>query len=585
MVAPRLPHSYVAIVRCTETRLQEGKCLVSYSQTAMNDGEAHIEAGNRALEAGDWAAARDAFRAALADSEPPEALYGLGDALWWLGDMRGALVHFERAYAAFRRRPDPASAAAVALRLGFDYRTHLGNEAAANGWLARAERLIEEHALEALRGELLLMKANGAEDAAAGERWARQAFERARQSGDLDLELCTLSQLGVSLVEQGRIEEGMPLLDEAMAGSLGGEPEDLGTVVFTSCNMMVSCAKCAAFERAMEWVRAAERFARRYGCPFLYVECRTVYGAVLVAQGDWAKAEEELETAIELARDSVPAYYAEALATLAELRLAQGRIEEAKRLLTDIEGRSGTVPVTARLHLVCGKPALAATEVRRRLDVIGPNQLESIRLLELLGEAEIAQGKGEAAAERGRTLADRGAALGCDVAIARGERLRGHALSQADVEAARPHLDAGLSTFMQLEMPYEAARTRLMIAEALRDHTPEAAVVEAQAALNTFEQFGANRDADRAAALLRTLGVRATRTGARSQEPVTKREREVLDLLGEGLSNPEIAERLFISRKTVEHHVSSILTKLGLRNRTEAAAEAVRRRFHASAKK
>ena len=52
---------------------------------------------------------------------------------------------------------------------------------------------------------------------------------------------------------------------------------------------------------------------------------------------------------------------------------------------------------------------------------------------------------------------------------------------------------------------------------------------------------------------------------------MTKREAEVLDLLGYGLSNPEISDRLYISRKTVEHHVGNILAKLGLRSRGEAA--------------
>ena len=119
----------------------------------------------------------------------------------------------------------------------------------------------------------------------------------------------------------------------------------------------------------------------------------------------------------------------------------------------------------------------------------------------------------------------------------------------------------------------EAGRTRLALAALL---TGDDAVAEARAALAAFETLGAARDADAAAARLRELGVVAARGGPAGLGELTRREREVLDLLGEGLSNQELAERLFLSRKTVERHVRNVLFKLGLRNRAEAAAYVVR---------
>ena len=63
-------------------------------------------------------------------------------------------------------------------------------------------------------------------------------------------------------------------------------------------------------------------------------------------------------------------------------------------------------------------------------------------------------------------------------------------------------------------------------------------------------------------------------------EPHVARSSEVLTLVTEGLTNAQIAERLFLARKTVDHHVSAILGKLGVRNRGLAAAEAARLGLH-----
>ncbi|MBM3677678.1 MAG: helix-turn-helix transcriptional regulator, partial [Actinobacteria bacterium] len=101
-------------------------------------------------------------------------------------------------------------------------------------------------------------------------------------------------------------------------------------------------------------------------------------------------------------------------------------------------------------------------------------------------------------------------------------------------------------------------------------------VDEARRARDAFEALGAKADADEAASVLRHLGVAGRSTVRVDRGSLTAREREVLQLIAEGLSNAEIARRLVISQKTAEHHVSRVLAKLGVRSRAEAAAHAVR---------
>ncbi|MGH3090132.1 MAG: response regulator transcription factor, partial [Rubrobacteraceae bacterium] len=284
-------------------------------------------------------------------------------------------------------------------------------------------------------------------------------------------------------------------------------------------------------------------------------------------------AEKELRKALDLAGDAQPAVRGEALARLAELRFFQGHIEEAEELLTGFEEHEAAVAARSRIQLSRGKFALAGATLRRRLDVIGEGSLESSSLLELLGESEVGQGRAEAAAERGQKLSALGEDLDCRLIFARGERLRGHALTARGDEAARRHLDAALREFARLGMTFEAARARLMLARSLRETDPEVADAEARAALAVFEDLGASGNADDAITLLREM------EGAPETSPagLSRREVEVLCLVARGLSDKEIAARLVLSRHTVHRHVSSILAKLGLPSRTAAATYAARR--------
>jgi len=97
-------------------------------------------------------------------------------------------------------------------------------------------------------------------------------------------------------------------------------------------------------------------------------------------------------------------------------------------------------------------------------------------------------------------------------------------------------------------------------------------------ALRIFDRFGAVRPARRLRGVLRERGLPVPRgpRPATAGDPtgLTGRQREVLALIAEGLSNADIAARLTVSAKTIDHHVSAVLAKLGVRNRGQAAAVA-----------
>jgi DNA-binding CsgD family transcriptional regulator len=196
-------------------------------------------------------------------------------------------------------------------------------------------------------------------------------------------------------------------------------------------------------------------------------------------------------------------------------------------------------------------------------------------MLALLVDVHLEQGDVDAAARAAQRLdriaaAQHGPYLRAAAALAKGQVCV--ASGQGD---ARACLHDALEGFARAQLPMELARTRLEIARALAEQSPKVAIAEATMALEAFEDLEAARHADVAGALLRSLGA-PIRTGPKGVGTLTKREAEVLQLIGAGLSNPEIGDRLFITRKTVETHVGNLLAKLGLRNRAEAAAYVAR---------
>jgi DNA-binding CsgD family transcriptional regulator len=534
-----------------------------------------LRAGERAIAAAEWETAQGCLERALEEGDSPDALTGLSKVAMFQREYERAIELRERAFDLYKAAGHPARAAESAIWLTFMYATYHGNFSAALGWKERAASVLDGTDDTAAHGWLTLTEAPFSRDPAEREQIAVSALAIARRFGDVDLEIEALALLGEAYVVGGQVVEGMRLLDEAMAAVTAGRIRDHFALGEIYCRLLSACEAALDVRRATDWLSMVDRYV--VWTDFVRPTCRTHYGGILVALGRWAEAETELLAAIEGFDRGYRGDRMFAALRLADLRMRQGRVEEAERLLEGGEWHPTARRLAATIALARGDTALASE--------LGELCAEGSRLadptcapaLEVLVATRLAIGNLPAAHDAADRLATIARASGLERLEACAALAEGRVATAQGHERAVGQLKRAVELFGSLDLPLEAARAQLELARTLAESAPAAAVREAKLAVAKFERLGALPDADAAAGLLRGLGAATGRAWPRGATSLTRREDEVLGLLAEGCSNAQIAERLVISTRTAEHHVASILSKLDLRSRSEAAAYAARR--------
>jgi DNA-binding NarL/FixJ family response regulator len=534
-----------------------------------------LRGGERAIAAADWATARACLERALEEGDSPDALTALSKVAMIEREYERAIEFRERAFDLYEAAGRVARASDSAIWLTFMYAAYQGNFSAALGWKERAASVLVGAEESAAHGWLTLTEAAFSGDPGEREQLAVSARAIARRFGDLDLEIEALALLGEAHVAGGQVGAGMRLLDEAMAAVTAGHVRDHFALGEIYCRLLSACEAALDVRRATDWLSMIDRYV--VWTDFVRPTCRTHYGGILVALGRWAEAEAELLAAIEGFDRGYRGNRLFAALRLADLRVRQGRVEEAERLLEGGEWHPTARRLAAMIALARGEASLASELGELCAEGSALADPTCAPALELLTVTRLAIGDLVAAREAADRLATVARASGLERLEACAALAEGRVAAAEGDERAVGRLKRAVELFASLELPLDAARAQLELARTLATSAAAAAVREAKLALKTFERLGALPDADAAAEFLRGLGVAAARAWPRGATSLTRREREVLELLAEGCSNAQIAERLVISTRTAEHHVASILSKLDLRSRSAAAAYALRR--------
>ena len=455
-----------------------------------------------------------------------------------------------------------------------------GQGAPGGGWIARARRLLDEHQRDCVeRGYLLLPGAVGSAMSGDFETACRLFTEAASIGGrfdDADLQALARHGCGRALTRLGKIQDGASLFDEAMTAVASDEVSPIAAGV-VYCGVIEGCYEIFDLRRAREWTSALGRWCDEQ--PELIAHrgvCLARRSELLQLGGTWNEALAEATRACErLSTAYSPTGVGLAFYQLGELHRLRGdfaKAEDAYRLANE----RGKIPEPghALLRLAEGQLDAAVTGIQRARAEARDRKMRArilIGSVEILLAAGDAAGAREASDELAGIVSDLKAPL---LTAYSGQATGAVLLAESNPRAALTALRDAVSLWRELEIPYEAARTSVLVALCYRARGDrDGASLEFDAARRVFERLGAKPDLAKLAAL----------SGASEQAAVgglTTRETEVLGLLATGRTNKAIADHLHISEKTVARHLSNIFIKLGVSTRSAATAYAYRHKVN-----
>jgi DNA-binding CsgD family transcriptional regulator len=385
-------------------------------------------------------------------------------------------------------------------------------------------------------------------DASAACEWGDRAVELAERLGETEVLAHALNNVGSAEVVRGW-DSGREKLERSLALALEAGLEE--HVARAYCNLAVTAIQQRRYAQGDPLVDLGIDY-----CQGRDLEAWTLYMTGWAArssleQGSWDEAAVGAKRLIGRP-EATPPTVVTALAVLGTLRARRGDpgvwkvLDEAREIVEPIGEIMRIAPVAAaraEARWLAGEPHLVDGE--------------TASALALALEKDEPWSVGELLAWRRRA------------GIV--EELPAFALPEPFLVELTGEPEAAVRCWAAVGCPYEAAIAGL--------ESRDEAVL--RRSLDELQRLGARATAAHAARILRERGVRDVRTGPRTTTRanpagLTGRQLEVLALLAEGLRNSQIAERLVVSRKTVDHHVSAILRKLDVSTRTEAAAAASR---------